>query len=145
MIIKIHTTKHDFSNYYNDVEDVTIVALCEDQNPDGCNYTDVVPPSSSFPEILLKRGFVAVDATIRGKVYRFVNTHLEGAGPTDLNSERKIQSLLAEELVKTLHATTPDDLLITTSHLDERLDLIFIRNTSFLPIAFVTGRVPIFR
>jgi endonuclease/exonuclease/phosphatase family metal-dependent hydrolase len=37
-----------------------------------------------------------------------------------------------------------DDLLNRTSHLDERIDLIFIRDTSLLPIAFVTGRVPIF-
>jgi hypothetical protein len=186
----------------DDVEVVTIVKLCEDQNSDGCNYTDVawVPPSSLFPEIPIKRGFVAVDATVRGKTYRFVNTHLEGAGPTNPDSERKIQSLQAEELVETLQDTTLDDLplilvgdfnsspddasddldvpykiivdggfadiwdtnplkffdpngltccqgdnlLNKTSLLDERLDLIFIRDTSFLPLAFVTGRVPIF-
>jgi hypothetical protein len=185
----------------DDVEEVTIVRLCEDQNPDGCNYTDVAQVPSPVGPITIEHGFVGVDATVRGKTYRFVNTHLEGTGPTDPDSERKIQSLQADELVETLQYTTPDDLplilvgdfnsspddalvdpdvpykiivnegffadiwdtnllkffdpngltccqdddlLNRTSLLDERLDLIFIRDSSFLPIAFVTGRVPIF-
>jgi hypothetical protein len=162
---------------------------------DGCNYSIVAKvDDEDLPPIAIERGFVGVDATVRGKTYRFVNTHLEGADPAI------IQHLQAFELVKTLNVTTPDDrplilvgdfnsspddapdnpdvpyqliidegfadiwdtnllkffdpngltccqdddLLNRTSHLDERLDLIFIRNTSFLPIAFVTGRVPIF-
>lgn len=36
------------------------------------------------------------------------------------------------------------DLSNTTSLLDERIDIIFVRDTSFLPLAFVTGQVPIF-
>jgi hypothetical protein len=36
------------------------------------------------------------------------------------------------------------DLSNTTSELYERVDIIFIRDSSFLPLAFVTGRVPIF-
>jgi hypothetical protein len=36
------------------------------------------------------------------------------------------------------------DLSNTPSLLDERIDIIFVRNTSFRPLAFVTGRVPIF-
>ena len=165
------------------------------QSEDGCNYTNFLEvPSPLGPPILVKRGFVGVDATVRGKTYRFVNTHLEGAKPAI------IQHLQAVELVETLKATTDpdlplilvgdfnsspddasdnpdvpyqiivdggfadiwdtnflkffdpngltccqdDDLLNTTSLLDERIDLIFIRDTSFLPMAFVTGRVPIF-
>ena len=167
---------------------------------DGCNYTIVAEVPPPVGPITIERGFVGVDATVRGKTYRFVNTHLEGAGPTDPNSGGRIQYLQAVELVETLQATTPDglplilvgdfnsspddasddpdvpyqiivdkgfadiwdtnlfkffdpnsltccqddDLLNTTSLLDERIDLIFIRDTSFLPIAFVTGRVPIF-
>ena len=161
---------------------------------DGCNYTIVAEVTSPVGPITIERGFVGVDATVRGKTYRFVNTHLEGADPAI------IQHLQAFELVETLNVTTPDDrplilvgdfnsspddasdnpnvpyqlivdsgfadiwdtnlfrffdpngltccedddLLNRTSHLDERLDLIFMRETSFLPIAFVTGRVPIF-
>lgn len=184
----------------DDVEGVTIVKLCEDRNPDGCNYTIADKVPSPVGQITIERGFVGVDATVRGKAYRFVNTHLEGTGPTDDPSGRRIQSLQAEELVETLQYTpddlplilvgdfnsSPDDALVdpdvpyhiivnegffadiwdtnllkffdpngltccqdndllnTTSLLDERLDLIFIRDSSFLPIAFVTGRVPIF-
>jgi endonuclease/exonuclease/phosphatase family metal-dependent hydrolase len=36
------------------------------------------------------------------------------------------------------------DLSKKTSELDERIDIIFVRGRSFLPLAFVTGRVPIF-
>jgi hypothetical protein len=168
---------------------------------DGCNYTIVDKVPSPVGQITIERGFVGVDATVRGKTYRFVNTHLEGTGPTDPDSGRSIQSLQADELVETLQYTMPDDLplilvgdfnsspddasvdpdvpyqiivnegffadiwdtnllkffdpngltccqdddlLNTTSLLDERLDLIFIRDSSFLPMAFVTGRVPIF-
>jgi endonuclease/exonuclease/phosphatase family metal-dependent hydrolase len=180
------------------------IDLQSTSSEDGCNYTIAAQvPSPIYPDdpdekITIERGFVGVDATVRGKIYRFVNTHLEGAQPAI------IQSLQAVELVGTLHATTPDDrplilvgdfnsspddawdnpdgnpdvpyqiivdkgfadiwdtnllkffdpngltccqdddLLNTTSLLDERLDLIFIRDTSFLPLAFVTGRVPIF-
>ena len=176
---------------------------------DGCNYTIVAKveeeDSPLDSPITIERGFVGVDATVRGKAYRFINSHLEGAqpDPTDPNSDI-IQYLQAVELVGTLQETTPDDLplilvgdfnsspddasdnpddnhdvpyqiivdggfadiwdtnllkffdpngltccqdddlLNTTSRLDERIDLIFIRDTSFLPIAFVTGRVPIF-
>ena len=165
---------------------------------DGCNYTIVVEVPSPVGPITIECGFVGVDATVRGKTYRFVNTHLEGAKPAI------IQHLQAFELVETLHATTPDDrplilvgdfnsspddasdnpddnppvpyqiivaagfadiwdtnlfkffnpngltccqdddLSNTASLLDERLDLIFIRDTSYLPMAFVMGRVPIF-
>jgi endonuclease/exonuclease/phosphatase family metal-dependent hydrolase len=164
------------------------------QSEDGCNYTIVAEVPSPVGPITIERGFVGVDATVRGKTYRFVNTHLEGADPAI------IQQLQAVELVETLQYTTPDDrplilvgdfnsspddaavdpnvpyqiivdkgfadiwdtnlfrffdpngltccqdddLLNTTSLLDERLDLIFIRDSSFLPMAFVTGRVPIF-
>jgi endonuclease/exonuclease/phosphatase family metal-dependent hydrolase len=178
--------------------------LTSTPSEDGCNYTIVaqvpspIDPDDPDETITIERGFVGVDAMVRGKTYRFVNTHLEGAQPAI------IQSLQAVELVGTLKKTTPDDLplilvgdfnsspddawdnpddnpdvpyqiivdkgfadiwdtnplkffdpngltccqdddlLNTTSLLDERLDLIFIRDTSFLPLAFVTGRVPIF-
>jgi len=170
---------------------------------DGCNYTIVAGVISPvIGPFSIERGFVGVDATVRGKTYRFVNTHLEGMrpDPKDPNSAI-IQSLQAEELVRTLLATTPsdttlilagdfnsspedmppswiispyqkivgagfadawntnlfklfdqngftccqdNDLLNTTSLLDERIDIIFVRNTSFRSLAFVTGKVPIF-
>jgi endonuclease/exonuclease/phosphatase family metal-dependent hydrolase len=188
----------------NPVSEISLPpTLVSEPSEDGCNYTivaQVEDPPLGDP-IPIERGFVGVDATVRGKTYRFVNTHLEGAQPDPTDSDSAIiQSLQAVELVGTLQATTPpglplilvgdfnsspndasvnsdvpyqiivdggfadiwdrnpfkffdpygltccqdDDLLNTTSLLDERLDLIFVRGTSFLPLAFVTGRVPIF-
>jgi hypothetical protein len=180
--------------------------LMSTQSEDGCNYTIVagVDDSPVVGPITIERGFVGVDATVQGKTYRFVNTHLEGMqpDPTDSNSAI-IQSLQSVELVGTLLATTPSDTTLilvgdfNSSHedvpidfipppyqiivdagfadiwdtnllkffdrdgytccqekdlsnrwsfLDERIDIIFVRDTSFLPLAFVTGRgrVPIF-
>ena len=174
---------------------------------DGCNYTILAEVNSPVGPITIKRGFVGVDATVRGKTYRFVNTHLEEAEPDPTDPSSAIfQSLQSVELVGTLLAITPsdlplivvgdfnsssedepididsiisiippyqiivgagfsdvwdtnplkffdpngftccqdDNLLNTTSLLDERIDIIFVRDTSFLPLAFVTGRVPIF-
>jgi endonuclease/exonuclease/phosphatase family metal-dependent hydrolase len=123
------------------------------------------------------RGFVAVDATVRGKTFRFVNTHLEvrGEGPDnpisafqaeqarelivelrdekrpvivvgDLNSSPQDQSKVTSILtpytqfieagyVDTWHdkdagftCCQAEDLLNADSMLDERIDLVLVRN-----------------
>jgi len=44
----------------------------------GCNYSNIATVDTSLGvEIKVQRGFVGVDALVDGKVYRFVNTHLE--------------------------------------------------------------------
>lgn len=57
---------------------------------DGCNYNIALEISVTVPvpgedpinlETLLERGFVAVDATVRGEDHRFVSTHLEVKDP----------------------------------------------------------------
>jgi len=169
----------------------------------GCNYTIVAKVATPFgTDITINRGFVGVDATVQGKKYRFVNTHLEERQPDPTNSMSAImQSLQAVELVGTLLSTTPSDrklillgdfnswskdppipgitrpyqiivgagftdvwdknplslfnpkgltccefadLSNTKSDRYERIDIIFVRGRSFLPVAFVTGQVPIF-
>jgi endonuclease/exonuclease/phosphatase family metal-dependent hydrolase len=77
----------------------------------GCNYTIVAKVATPFDtEITINRGFVGVDATVQGKKYRFVNTHLEERQPDPTNSSSAImQSLQAVELVGTLLSTTPSD------------------------------------
>jgi endonuclease/exonuclease/phosphatase family metal-dependent hydrolase len=169
---------------------------------DGCNYTIVAETNSPVGPIVSERGFVGVDATVRGKKYRFVNTHLEIRDLDPTNPSSAIfQSLQAVELVATLQATTPPDRTLillgdfnsspehapigpitppydiiagsgftdawdknplrfldpggftccqlpdlsnTISFLNERIDIIFVRGGPFLPLAVVTGRVPIF-
>lgn len=173
---------------------------------DGCNYTIAVQVSLPFPPpndtLVIERGFVGVDTTVRGRQYRFVNTHLEQRQPDPTNTGSAIfQSLQAVELVGTLLATTPPgrtlillgdfnsgpedlpiagitppyqiiggggfadiwdtnplsrfdpqgltccedaDLSNRSSVLYERVDIIFVSDTSFNPLAFAVGRVPIF-
>jgi endonuclease/exonuclease/phosphatase family metal-dependent hydrolase len=80
--------------------------VCAEPSADsgpGCNFvartSDLVP-----------RGFVAVDATIDGKDYRFVNTHLEIKYPIPGNPlSSVIQSAQAFELIQLLAATTPSN------------------------------------
>jgi len=102
---------------------------------DGCNYK--VSASATSPILGLveiPRGFVGVDATVNGRHYRIVNTHLEQRqpDPTDLAS-RLVQSLQAYELLLTLQVTTqpgqkvivlgdmnsaPEDQTVTTQYGD---------------------------
>lgn len=80
---------------------------------DGCNYTILAGVNSPVGPISIKRGFVAVDASVRGEKYRFVNTHLEvqQPDPTDPNSQI-IQILQSVELVGSLFNTPLDRKLI---------------------------------
>ncbi len=169
---------------------------------DGCNYTIAAGVDSPLGPITVERGFVGVDATVRGKTYRFVNTHLEVMSPDPMDpASAIIQTLQSVELVGTLQAVTPPDLPIllvgdfnsspqdtgvggitppyqvisgagygdvwdvnafafldpdgftccqdsdlanTTSLLDERIDLLFVKGAPFTALAFVQGRVPLF-
>ena len=169
---------------------------------DGCNYTIVARLNSPVGPIVSERGFIGVDATVRGKKYRFVTTHLEIRQPDPTNPGSAIfQSLQSVELIATLQALTPPDRTLillgdfnsspehgpigpiippyqiivgagfvdawdrnplrflnpggftccqpadlsnTMSLLNERIDMIFVRGAPFLPLALVTGRVPIF-
>jgi endonuclease/exonuclease/phosphatase family metal-dependent hydrolase len=79
---------------------------------DGCNYTAVAAVDVPEPigKITIERGFVGVDATVRGKTYRIVNTHLEAYQPVPGDSRSALfQSLQSMELVGTLRETTPMD------------------------------------
>lgn len=75
---------------------------CVKPSLDGCNFENVIPLSVGGLEINLERGFVAVDAIVRGDAYRFVNTHLEVESPAPI-----VQSLQASELIGMLAAYPP--------------------------------------
>jgi endonuclease/exonuclease/phosphatase family metal-dependent hydrolase len=76
---------------------------------DGCNYTVVASVDGpGIGEIAIERGFVGVDAIVRGETYRIVNTHLEVYRliPDDPTTAI-FQYLQSEELVGTLRETAP--------------------------------------
>ncbi len=58
-----------------------------------------------FPPIIIPRGYVALDATVGHKTYRFVNTHLEPFIPA-------IQTLQAAELIGNLASETLPIILV---------------------------------
>jgi hypothetical protein len=60
-----------------------------------------------FGTLYAERGYVAVDATVNGKAYRFVTTHLEEKHPG--TEAAPIQAAQAAELIQVLQATTPRD------------------------------------
>ncbi len=96
----------------NDVEaaPVAFTGACLRPSAQGCNYSVVLPVVLPFtPPVTLnvERGFVAVDATVDGKAYRFVNTHLEEKHPD--TAAAPVQAAQAMELLQVLAATTPPD------------------------------------
>jgi hypothetical protein len=143
-------------------------------NADSGNYDAVFGVPVAGQVIEFTRGWTAVDATVRGRTYLFVNTHLEVQGgvipPSSIQAEQanELIALLADELLPILlvgdfnsseddpigqpYSVLTDagyvdswdqswvdlgvgysccqdsDLLNAASVLDERVDLIFVRN-----------------
>lgn len=74
----------------------------------GCNYQAAaelpLPMLGELAGVRIKRGYVAVDATVRGRKFRFVNTHLEipDVQPGDPRSP-SVQNAQATELLAALN------------------------------------------
>lgn len=90
-----------------DVEATPVAYACTKPSLDGCNFEFVATTNIGDVPLNIERGFVAVDAIVKGNNYRFVNTHLEVRfpDPSDLRS-RIFQSIQATELLGYL-ATQP--------------------------------------
>lgn len=72
---------------------------------DGCNFQVVAPADLGGFPIDIERGFVGVDATIKGKDYRFINTHLEVQELAGNPASIFFQTMQANELLNTLFGT----------------------------------------
>ena len=88
----------------SDIETTVVDFGCERVSIDGCNFNTVAEaalpnPAGGDPVPLrIERGFVAVDATIKGASYRFVNTHLEVQNPSPDPLAPLLQAAQASEL-----------------------------------------------
>lgn len=83
---------------------------CARPSGNGCNFQAFIQASTPAGPLNVERGFVAVDATVDGNDYRFVNTHLEIYQPDPDNPvSRVFQAAQAGELIQTLALTTPPD------------------------------------
>lgn len=96
--------------------DVTVDNIAE------FNFDDFVSFDVSGIDVAFKRGVVAVDATVRNRTYRFVNTHLEVSG------EQSTQALQAEQLINYLA--------------DEQLPVILVGDLNSPPGATATQPYP---
>ena len=90
--------------------DFQSLGVCMKPSGDGCNYTTVIETSTLVGPLSIERGFVAVDATVNGKAYRVVNTHLELQTPDPSNPLSQVfQAAQAYELIQILLFTMPMD------------------------------------
>jgi hypothetical protein len=88
---------------------------CKESSPlgQGCNYNNggFGPPTFTFPNgptITVERGYIAVDARVRGKDYRVFNTHLEQRLLVgSLPDTRMLQVFQASELIGAVMNTLP--------------------------------------
>ena len=71
---------------------------------DGCHYQAVATVATPLGDITVERGFVGVNAKIKGEDYLFVNTHLEIRMLGSSEDSTALQPLQASELIGTLAA-----------------------------------------
>ncbi|MBT8108987.1 MAG: hypothetical protein KJP17_12160 [Gammaproteobacteria bacterium] len=95
-----------------DVQTSVVDFACDRASVDGCNYFHVAPFSLFGLDLFIERGFVAVDATVNGEEYRFVNTHLEVEQPNGTPPSIFFQTMQAVELLQTLAGNAADRRLI---------------------------------
>jgi hypothetical protein len=87
--------------------------LCPKPSLDGCNYQTVTSATTPFGSLAIERGFVAVDATVKNRVYRIFNTHLEISGvDAGIPAFTFYQAAQAYELIQTISASTPSDVSV---------------------------------
>lgn len=122
-------------------------AFCARPSADGgpgCNYQVVAEAPTALGPIKQERGWVGVNATIDGKAYLFVNTHLEVKTPDPSNPySALVQSAQAIELIATLAASTPpSSSLIVVGDINSSPEDPYIPPAPFLPPPFDSIGIP---
>jgi hypothetical protein len=117
---------------------------CALPSVNGCNFQAFIQAGTPAGPLAVHRGFVAVDATIDDKDYRFVNTHLEIREPDPTNPiSRFFQAAQAAELIQTLALTTPmDRTLIVAGDINSFPEDTGVPGPLPLPAPFDAGIVP---
>ena len=85
-----------------DVPAVPVTFPCSKPSVDGCNFDNVAVANTPIGPITFERGFVGVDAVVKGVIHRFVNTHLEIQFPAPSPLAPAIQAAQASQLIGTL-------------------------------------------
>lgn len=120
--------------------------FCLKRSLDGCNYQTVLTAPLPLPNqtIAVERGFVGVDATVRGRPYRIINTHLEVREAVPGNPLLRVfQAAQAAELLATVQLTTPADrTLVLLGDMNSSPDDTVIPGPLPLPPPFDQGIVP---
>lgn len=119
------------------------VIPCARPSAQGCNFQAFIQAITPAGELAVERGFVAVDANIDGRDYRFVNTHLEVHEPDPANPvSRFFQAAQAGELLQTLALTTPaGSSLIVAGDINSAPDHAGLPGPLPLPAPFDAGIV----
>lgn len=91
----------------DDVITSPVPFICARSSIDGCNYDIVAVAMTLAGPIKQERGFVGVDATVNGKTYRFVNTHLEVQVPSPDPNAPFIQAVQATQLIASVNFFAP--------------------------------------
>jgi endonuclease/exonuclease/phosphatase family metal-dependent hydrolase len=91
----------------DDVPTSPVPFLCLKPSFDGCNFDTAAVAMTLAGPIIQERGFVAVDATVKGKQYRFVNTHLEVQVPSPDPDAPLIQAAQATQLILSVNFLAP--------------------------------------
>lgn len=119
-------------------------AFCNRPSADGgpgCNYTLVAEANTALGPIAQERGWVGVDATVDGKSYRFVDTHLEVKFPDPTQpASTVVQAAQAGELIQVLaFSTPPTHSLIVVGDINSSPEDPFIPGPLPLPPPFDQG------
>ena len=91
----------------NDVAASVTSFPCQRPSLDGCNFDTVAQAMTLIGPINIERGFVGVDATVNGRSYRIVNTHLEVQNPSADPLAPGVQAAQASQLIGTMSMQPP--------------------------------------